>query len=156
MKYTPAVSVYGLVLQVSSGTSVILCFGILNKPDYISERNVSAFYSNITIISNQSVSNQNFFGSINKGIDLTNPNYQSGHTVFKNTRVEGFNLGVDLPAFLQPEDPKLGKLPAKVTFFDNSYLHNYVNLREHSPIMAAKYIYAIERCGICSKRRTCK
>lgn len=59
--------------------------------------------------------------------------------MFKNTRVEGFNLGVDLPAFLQPEDPKLGKLPAKVTFFDNSYLHNYVNVREHSPIMAAKY-----------------
>ncbi|HNP25994.1 MAG TPA: G8 domain-containing protein [Nitrosomonas sp.] len=104
-----------------------------------SQRNVSASYHNITMISDQSVSNQNFIGTINKGIDLANPNYQSGHTVFKNIRVEGFNLGVDLPAFLQPEDPQLGELPSKVTFIDNGYLRNYVNVREHSPIMAPKY-----------------
>ncbi len=102
-----------------------------------SQRNTSATYENMTIISDQNASNQNYIGSFNKGINISNPRYQAGHHEFRNVRVEGFNLGIDLPAHLQPEEPQLGVLPPKIILFEDGYLRNYVNVREHSPIGGA-------------------
>ncbi len=104
-----------------------------------SQRNISAAYENITIISDQTVSNKNYIGTINIGIDLHNRRYQAGHVVLRNIKVEGFNLGIDLPAFLQPIEPQLGMIPPRITIVDDAYLRNYVNVREHSPMVGSKY-----------------
>ncbi|SEN74507.1 G8 domain-containing protein [Nitrosomonas marina] len=105
-----------------------------------SQRNTFAVYADMTLVSDQTISNQNHIYTINKGVDLTNTRYRSGHTVLKNIRVEGFNLGIDLPAFLQPDKYSLqGDMPPKITIIENSYLRNYVNVREHSPIVSTKH-----------------
>ncbi|PTN11872.1 G8 domain-containing protein [Nitrosomonas aestuarii] len=104
-----------------------------------SQRNISAAYDNITIIGNQAVSNKNYIGTINIGIDLHNPRYQAGHVVLRNIRVEGFNLGIDLPAFLLPVEPQFGLAPPRITIVDDAFLRNYVNVREHSPLVGSKY-----------------
>ncbi|MCP5243592.1 MAG: G8 domain-containing protein [Burkholderiales bacterium] len=103
-----------------------------------SKRNVSAEYENITIVSDQNSSNLNFPGAFNIGIDLNGYRYQSGHNIFRNFKVEGFSLGVDLPTFLQPETPQLGVMPPNIVLFEDGYLKNFVNVREHSPIIAPK------------------
>ena len=104
-----------------------------------SKRNMSVSYDNITIISNQEVSNQNSITRMNKGIDLNGLTYQSGHVALRNIRVEGFNLGIDLPSFLYGTKPQIGVIPPQVTFVDGAYLRNYVNVREHTPRWAPKY-----------------
>ena len=127
------ISFAGTVGKVSDS----LFWNIRQKGLY-SQRNASVMYENITIVSDQAVSNQNYIGSVNIGIDLYQQRYRSGHTVFKNVRVEGFNLGIDLPAFLLPESVNIGVLPPRITLFDDIYLRNYVNVRDRSPVTAAK------------------
>ncbi|MCP5244856.1 MAG: G8 domain-containing protein [Burkholderiales bacterium] len=103
-----------------------------------SKRNVSAEYENITIVSDQAATNQNFSGSFNIGIDLNGYRYQSGHNIFRNFKVEGFSLGVDLPTFLQPDTPQFGVMPPNIVLFEDGELKNFVNVREHSPILYEK------------------
>ncbi|SER29736.1 G8 domain-containing protein [Nitrosomonas sp. Nm51] len=103
-----------------------------------SQRNVSAEYENITIVSDPNISNQNWRSTYSRGIDLSAPRYQAGHNIIHNFRVEGFNLGLDLPTFQQPDDPQLGVLPPHITVIENGYLKNFVNVRENSPIGSTK------------------
>lgn len=104
-----------------------------------SQRNFSASYDNITIISDQSISNLNYIGTFNKGVNISNAHYLSGHMVFNNLHVEGFNLGVDLPAFVLEPGSKRGVTKPNLTYIKNSYFRNFVNVRDHSPTVSTKY-----------------
>jgi len=116
-----------------------LMWNIKQKGLY-SLRNASVSYDNITIISDQSVSNANHLQRTNLGLDFGGSTYHSGTISFTNSRVEGFNRGVKLPHFLSngstggifPDTPP-------VTVLDNVYLRNYVNVVEGSTRHAAKY-----------------
>ena len=97
-----------------------------------SQRNESVTYRNVTLVNDQAISNQNYIGTINKGINLNNPSYPSGNNKFFGIKVEGYNLGVDLPIFLA-NTTLSGAVPLQETTIDDAYLRNYVNVRDTSP-----------------------
>lgn len=102
-----------------------------------SQRNISASYSNITIINDQSASNAS---AEDKGVSLYNHPYESGRVAFKNIRVEGFRIGIDLPAFIiQPGTFVAGVEITPVTVVDDAYLRNYINISERNNRVAHKY-----------------
>lgn len=104
-----------------------------------SQRNISASYSKITIINDQKITNKNSESLVSKGISLYNHPYQSGHVALKNIRVEGFGIGIDLPAFIQNGKPEAGVNITPVTVVDDAYLRNFVNISERNSRYVPKY-----------------
>lgn len=95
-----------------------------------SQRNASANYDGLTIITDQGISNDNYRGVQNIGINVGQPTYQTGKVTFTNVRVEGFTLGIDLPTTVTTGSVDDSN---RVTSITNGYLRNYVNVRDSSP-----------------------
>ncbi|MEZ4104066.1 MAG: G8 domain-containing protein [Candidatus Paceibacterota bacterium] len=107
-----------------------------------SQRNINASYSNIKIVSDQSVSNQNDINArLGVGVNLYNGTYQAGHVSLKDIHIEGFNIGIELPSYVQANIPasNMSQDITPVTVIDGAYLRNFVNVTETTTRWAPKY-----------------
>lgn len=103
-----------------------------------SQRNNYAKYTNVRLYNDQALSNQNYLPAYTIGVDLFNPRYQSGTVVLEGMHIEGFSLGIDLPAFMQDTNQPIGPVPPRLILVDNSYMRNYTNVADHSPLVGPK------------------
>lgn len=104
-----------------------------------SQRLSVAEYDGLTIINDQSVSNQHYAGSHNKGISLaTESIYHAGQNTFRNFHIEGFTVGVKLSSIPNALGLMMGLASPPVTAFVDGYLQNFVNIWEFSPRHAEK------------------
>ena len=96
-------------------------------------RNASVAFDGFTIVSQQQVSNDNALRFGNRGMDFGAVTYTSGGIVVRNSRAEGFNIGIMLPGNTALISRRLWPDVPPATVLDKLYLRNYVNVVETSP-----------------------
>lgn len=69
----------------------------------------------------------------NRGFHFANQSYENGQMVFRNLDVQGFNIGLQLPAKPEEETEEPNR-----TIVEDSYFHNYVNLQENLPRLSER------------------
>jgi G8 domain-containing protein len=95
-------------------------------------RNASVTLDGFTIVSDQQVSNANVPQVNNHGMDFGANIYTSGGITVRNSRVEGFNIGITLPTNNALISKRLWPDVPPATILDKLHLRNYVNLLESS------------------------
>ncbi|SFL23757.1 G8 domain-containing protein [Nitrosomonas aestuarii] len=102
------------------------------------QRSVSAKLTNLKFVNDQTISYNSYYDVL--GLDIENNQYHAAQMHFENLHIEGFFVGVKNPSSQQNDDSQMGGVtPIRLTYYQDGYLRNYINVREHSPIMNEKW-----------------